>query len=48
MGRACGTLGKEKYRIFFFFLVRMTEGKRQLWIRRRRWEDNVKIDFKAI
>jgi len=26
----------------------MAEGKRQFWRPRRRWEDNVKIDFKEI
>jgi hypothetical protein len=43
MGSARGTLGERRnaYRV----LVRNPEGRRQLGRLRRRWEDNIKLDF---
>jgi hypothetical protein len=45
MGGACGTYGRwEGFRV----LVGRPEGKRPLRRPKRRWEDNIKIDFKDI
>jgi hypothetical protein len=46
MGRACGTNGETRnaYRI----LVGKPEGKRPLGKPRRRWVDNIKMDFGEI
>jgi hypothetical protein len=46
MGRACSTHGEKMnaYRI----LVRKSEGKRPLERPRRRWEDNIRMDFRDI
>jgi hypothetical protein len=46
MGRACSTNGEKRnaYRI----LVGMLEGKRPLGRSRRRWVDNIKMDFREI
>jgi hypothetical protein len=45
MGGACSTNGeKNAYRI----LVRKPEGKRPLGRRRRRWEDNIRMDLREI
>ena len=43
MGGACGMYGEEKR-----VLMEKPEGKRQLGRPRRRWEDNIKVDFKEI
>jgi hypothetical protein len=46
MGRACSTNGEKRnaYRI----LLGKPEGKRPLGRPRRRWEDNIRMDFKEI
>jgi len=46
MGGACSTLGNRRgvYRI----LVGKPEGKRPLGRPRRRWEDNIKMDFQEV
>jgi hypothetical protein len=46
MGRACSTNGEKRntYRI----LMGMPEGKRPLGRPRRRWVENIKIDFREI
>jgi hypothetical protein len=45
VGRACGTNGKRRaYRIF----VGKPERKRPLGRTRRRWVDNIKINFREI
>jgi hypothetical protein len=46
MGRACGMHGKKRnvYRIF----VGKPEEKTQLRRPRRRWEDDIKFDFREI
>jgi hypothetical protein len=45
MGEACSTYGEKRsaYRI----LVGRPEGRRPLGRRRRRWEDNIKMDHKT-
>jgi len=35
---------RDVYRV----LVRKPEGKRLLWIPRRRWEDNIKMDLQEV
>jgi hypothetical protein len=46
MGRACSTNGEKlnEYKI----LVEKPEGKRPLGITRRKWEDNIKMDFRRV
>ena len=46
MGRACGMCGDKRgeYRV----LVGKPEGKKPLVRPRRRWEDDIKMDFKQI
>jgi hypothetical protein len=46
MSGACGTYGERRgvYRV----LVGKPEGKRPLGRPRRRWEDNIKTDFKEV
>jgi hypothetical protein len=46
MGRACGRNGEEMnaYKI----LVGKPEGKRQLRLPRRKWVDNIKMDFREV
>jgi hypothetical protein len=46
MGRACSTNGEKRnaYRI----LVGKPEGKRLLGRPRRRWKDNIRMDFREI
>jgi hypothetical protein len=45
VSRTCGTHGgRDVYRV----LVGSPEGKRPLRIRRRRWEDNIKMDLREI
>jgi hypothetical protein len=46
MGRACGAYGEDRgvHRV----LVGKLEGKRQLGSPRRRWEDNIKMDFQEV
>ena len=46
MGGACSMYGERRgvYRV----LVEKPEGKRQLGRPRRRWEDNIKIDFQEM
>ena len=46
MGGACGAygLGRVVHRV----LVGKPEGKRQMGIPRRRWEDNIKMDIQEV
>jgi hypothetical protein len=44
---ACSTYRGEERCILGFF-VRKPEGKRSLERHRRRWEDNIKIDFREV
>ena len=44
MGGACGAYGGGVHRV----LVRKPEGKRLLGRPRRRWEDNIKMDFQEV
>ena len=46
MGRACGSYGGD--RGLHRLLVGKPEGKRPLGIPRRRWEDNIKMDFQEV
>jgi hypothetical protein len=46
MGRSCGTFGEgERYAVFY---VGKPEGKRQLGRTRRRWKDDIKMDFQEL
>jgi hypothetical protein len=44
MGRTCGTYGESG--VAFRVLVGNPEGRRPLGRLRRRWEDNIKMDFR--
>jgi len=44
MGGACGTYGGGVHRV----LVGKSEGKRPLGRPRRRWENNIKMDFQEV
>jgi hypothetical protein len=46
MGRACNTNGAK--RTAYRTLVRKPEGKRPLGRSRRKWDDNIKMDFRGI
>ena len=46
MGGACSTYGARKG--VFRVLVGKSEGKRPLGRPRRRWEDNIKMDFQEV
>jgi hypothetical protein len=46
MGRACSTI--EEKRNAYRILVGKPEGKRSLGRPRRRWVDNIKMDFREI
>ena len=46
MGGACSAL--EEKRGLYRFLVRKPEGKIPLGRRRRRWEDNIKMDLQEV
>ena len=45
MGWACSTYGGE---VYTEFLVWKPEGKRPVGRPRRRWEDNIKMDFQEV
>jgi hypothetical protein len=45
MGGACGTHGEVRGA---YILVGRPEGRRPLGRRRRRWEDNIKMDLREI
>ena len=47
MGRACGTFWGEARRVYRV-LVGKSEGKRPLGRSRRRWEDNIMMDFQEV
>ena len=46
LGGACSTYGER--RSIFRVLKGTREGKRQLVRHRRRWEDNIKVDFQEV
>jgi hypothetical protein len=46
MGRTCGAYGGERW--VHRVLVGKPEGKRPLGRHRRRWEDNINIDFQEV
>jgi hypothetical protein len=46
MGGACGTSGRDEKCVHV--LVGKPEGKRLLGRPRRRWEDNIRMDFREI
>jgi hypothetical protein len=45
MGEPCSTYGEEEERNVYRLLVEKPEGKRPLGRQRRRWVDNIRMDF---